>query len=557
MHQPDHPFENRPLVSVIMIFLDEERFIEEAIESVLAQSYPAWELLLVDDGSTDRRSEIAREYAAKHPDRITYLSHPEHENRGMSATRNLGIQHAGGEYISFLDADDVWFSYSLARQVAAMEACPDAGLIHGSTEYWFSWSNAPDDLYADYVDFLSDETPGLDQLYPPGELLIRFLEDSHTLPSMCSVIATRKLVEQIGGFDERFKGLYEDQVFLAKAGLAAPVYISSEVWARYRQHGGSACNMAAPERLAAMRKVYLRWLVSYLRAEQVEDERIWELLREAWTEVQHPFRTRLKDLRKPQRFKRVVGSRLEAAAAAILPERVTNGLRRASAGSLVTVPPGMVRFGNLRRLSPLDPGFGYNRGGPIDRYYIERFLEWHGDDIAGRVLEIGERTYTVRFGGDKVRQSDVLHVHDGNPEATIVGDLATADHIPSDTFDCVIITQTLHLIYDYQAALETIHRILKPGGVMLATVPGTTQSSRDEWAGIWYWSFTRHSVQRLIADTFPQGIAQIESYGNVLAAAAFLYGVAAWELTDQERDYRDPQYEMVVTIRARKAPTPA
>jgi SAM-dependent methyltransferase len=216
-----------------------------------------------------------------------------------------------------------------------------------------------------------------------------------------------------------------------------------------------------------------------------------------------------------------------------------------------------VRFGDLRRLTPLDPGFGYNRGGPVDRYYIERFLEWHADDISGRVLEIGERTYTCRYGGDNVHASDVLHVHEGNPEATFIGDLATADHIPSDSFDCVIITQTLHLIYDYQAALRTIHRILKPGGVMLATVPGTTQSSRDEWAAIWYWSFTSHSIRRLIADTFPGGVSQVESYGNVLAATAFLYGVAAWELTEQERDHRDPQYEMVVTMRARKASSAA
>jgi SAM-dependent methyltransferase len=226
-------------------------------------------------------------------------------------------------------------------------------------------------------------------------------------------------------------------------------------------------------------------------------------------------------------------------------------------GSLLNVPPGTVRFGDLRRLTPLDPGFGYNRGGPVDRYYIERFVEWHSDDISGRVLEIGERTYTCRFGGDKVLQSDVLHVHEGNPEATIVGDLATADHIPSDTFDCVIITQTLHLIYDFQAALRTIHRILKPGGMMLATVPGTSQSSRDEWAAIWYWSFTSHSIRRLLADTFPGGVSQVESYGNVLAAAAFLDGVAAWELTEQERDHRDPQYEIVVTMRARKAPSAA
>ncbi|HLT20208.1 MAG TPA: glycosyltransferase [Thermomicrobiales bacterium] len=553
MHQLSQIQANRPLVSVIMIFLNEERFISEAIESVLAQSYRNWELLLVDDGSTDRSAEIAREYATRCPDRIRYLSHPDGDNRGMSAARNLGLGHARGDFVAFLDADDVWYAYTLARQVAAMEAHPEAGLIHGATEYWFSWTGAPDDLYADYVDFYAG-ADGIDHLYPPPELLIRFLSDSMSLPGMGSVVVRRELLEDIGGFDERFRGLYEDQVFLSKAALAAPAYVSHELWARYRQHGGSACRNADTRRERQMREAYLRWLIAYLRKHKIEDERLWQLLRERWSDLQHPHRARLKLLRKPGRAKHAARRRLETVAGAVLPERVAGSLRRAAAGSFLSVPPGTVRFGDLRRLAPLDPGFGYNRGGPVDRYYIERFLEWHADDIRGRVLEIGERTYTCRYGGERVQVSDVLHVHEGNPEATIVGDLATADHIPSDTFDCVIITQTLHLIYDFHAALATIHRILKPGGVMLATVPGTSQSSRDEWAGIWYWSFTKHSMRRLIADAFPNGVAQVESYGNVLAAAAFLYGVAAWELTQEERDFRDPQYEVVVTVRARKAP---
>lgn len=553
MHLSRETRDCRPLVSVIMIFLNEERFISEAIESVLAQSYRDWELLLVDDGSTDRSPEIARDYAARFPERISYLTHPDGANHGMSASRNLGLSRARGEFVTFLDADDVWFSYTLARQCAAMEAHPEAGLIHGATEYWFSWTGAPGDLYSDYVDFSAGPGSGTDQLYPPPELLIRFLEDSVTLPGMGSVIARRELVEQIGGFEERFKGLYEDQVFLAKAALAAPAYVSHELWLRYRQHSGSTCRTADDDSRRAMLESYLRWLIAYARRKGVEDERLWELLRERWSDLRHPLRARLKLLRKNGRAKQAVRRRAAAVAGAVLPERVAGSLRRAAAGSLMSVPPGAVRFGDLRRLAPLDPGFGYNRGGPVDRYYIERFLEWHSDDIRGRVLEIGERTYTCRYGGDKVLVSDVLHVHEGNPEATIVGDLATADHIPSNTFDCVIITQTLHLIYDFRAALATLHRILKPGGVLLATVPGTSQSSRDEWADIWYWSFTKHSMRRLIADTFPGASAQIESYGNVLAAAAFLYGVAAWELTQGERDYRDPQYEVVVTVRAQKA----
>lgn len=260
-----------------MIFLNEERFISEAIESVLAQSYPNWELLLIDDGSTDGSPEIARDFARRCPERITYLAHPGRANLGMSAARNLGLKHARGEFVSFLDADDVWFSYTLTRQVAALEGRPEAGMAHGATEYWFSWSGDPDQLYADFVDFEPGADDGMDQLYQPPEMLIRFLEDSGTLPGMGSVIARRSLLAEIGGFDERFRGLYEDQVFLAKATLAAPVYASHERWARYRQHRRSTCAETEVERERAIRKAYLRWLIAYLRNQNVSDERLWML----------------------------------------------------------------------------------------------------------------------------------------------------------------------------------------------------------------------------------------------------------------------------------------
>jgi len=97
-----------PLVSVITIFLDAERFLNEAIESLRAQTYERWELLLVDDGSRDGSSEIAREHAARDPHRIRVLEHAGHANLGMSASRNLGIAHARGDLVALLDADDVY-----------------------------------------------------------------------------------------------------------------------------------------------------------------------------------------------------------------------------------------------------------------------------------------------------------------------------------------------------------------------------------------------------------------------------------------------------------------
>lgn len=201
---------------------------------------------------------------------------------------------------------------------------------------------------------------------------------------------------------------------------------------------------------------------------------------------------------------------------------------------------------------PISREFGFERGTPVDRYYIETFLARHASDIQGHVLEVGDDTYTRRFGGGRVTKKDILHAHGGNPAATIVADLARANHIPSNLFDCIILTQTLHLVYNVPAAIETLCRILKPGGVLLATFPGISQLSIDEWADSWYWSFTVHSAHRLFQQAFPAKNLEIRSYGNVLAATAFLQGLAAEELDRAELDHCDSHYQTLIAVRAVK-----
>jgi SAM-dependent methyltransferase len=236
------------------------------------------------------------------------------------------------------------------------------------------------------------------------------------------------------------------------------------------------------------------------------------------------------------------------------------------------VPVGWVRFGSLRRLGPISRNFGFDRGLPIDRYYVESFLARHASppgygmgDIRGHVLEVGDDTYTRRFGGvdgddqsgrreSAVEKVDVFHVSDENPQATIVGDLASPEHAPSDSFDCIICTQTLHEIYDVRAAIRTLHRMLRPGGVLLTTFPGISQSCRPE-KDLWgdYWRFTSLSARLLFEEVFPAANVQVEAYGNVLAAIAFLHGIAVEELTPDELDPRDPDYEVLIAVRAVKA----
>jgi SAM-dependent methyltransferase len=198
---------------------------------------------------------------------------------------------------------------------------------------------------------------------------------------------------------------------------------------------------------------------------------------------------------------------------------------------------------------------GFDRGQPIDRYYIEKFLAGSRLDIRGRVLEIGDDRYTVQFGGGRVTRGDVLHVAAGNPKATIVADLTCADAIAAETFDCIVMTQTLQMIYDARAAARHLHRILKPGGVLLLTTAGISQVSGHEGVGEWgeYWHLTSQAARRLFGEVFGAENVAVGAHGNVLAATALLYGLASKEVRGEELDFQDPDYEVLVTVRAVKA----
>lgn len=217
-------------------------------------------------------------------------------------------------------------------------------------------------------------------------------------------------------------------------------------------------------------------------------------------------------------------------------------------------PRGCVRWGGLRQTSPVSRVFGLDRGQAVDRFYIEQFLRSRRAQIRGVVLEIGSDHYTKCFGGTQVVRSEVLHAVAGNPKATLVGDLQTGQGIPTESFDCIILTQTLQFIYDMPSAVRTLHRSLRPGGVILATGTGISQISRydmDRWGE--YWRFTSLSARRMFEDVFGQGTVSVNSYGNVLAATALLQGIAASELKPSELDVVDKDYEVVIIIEAVKS----
>jgi glycosyltransferase involved in cell wall biosynthesis len=274
-----------PEVSVVLIFFDDERFLPEAIEGVFAQTFTDWELILADDGSTDASTAIARRCADEHPDRVTYVDHPAHENRGPPATRNLGVRASRGRYVAVLDSDDVWEPHKLAEQVAVLDAHPDVGLVIGASRYWWSWAGEAASR-ADRVMPIGVEP---DRAHPPPTLALALYPLGRgTAPCPSSWLLRRDLIDRVGGWEERARPVYEDQGFLGKAYLETDVWVSSRCWDRYRRHAGQLMSVTDAEGYHAARREFLTWYEDYLAGRERVDPRVRTALRRAWWPYRHP-----------------------------------------------------------------------------------------------------------------------------------------------------------------------------------------------------------------------------------------------------------------------------
>jgi glycosyltransferase involved in cell wall biosynthesis len=285
---------NQQRISCIIIFFNAgEQFFIEAIESVFAQTYENWELLLVDDGSTDSSTDIAMSYTQKYPEKVYYLEHEGHQNRGMSATRNLGISHAKGEYITFLDADDIWIPNTLEQQVAILDSHPDAAMVYGPIQWWYSWTGKLEDIEREFIDtpkvFLQDPGVYLDTIIHPPTLFLLLLKMKISISGM---LVRRQAIEKVGGFEDTFRGLYEDQVFCTKVCLQFPVFVASQCWYKYRQHPNSCCAIAQKtkkEYWHLQRPVFLKWLDQYLSKQGFNYTKAWEVVQEQLWPYRHPI----------------------------------------------------------------------------------------------------------------------------------------------------------------------------------------------------------------------------------------------------------------------------
>ena len=275
----------KPLVSVIVIFLNAQDFLKEAVESVLSQTYEQWELLLVDDGSVDKSTQIARDFAVEYPKRVIYIEHPNHQNKGKGISRNLGLHQARGKYVAFLDADDIWLPNKLEEQVKIFESYPEAGMLYGNTLYWYSWTGQLEDKSKDFIPKLGVKT-GIPMFYP--ELLPLYLRGKAAVPCTCSIIVKRKVIETVKGFDETHPGInnfYEDQAFYAKICFETPVVAVNACWDKYRQR--SSLEIEDIKRLTRQellaRKSFLNWLSEYMNQLEIEEPNILlALQKELW-----------------------------------------------------------------------------------------------------------------------------------------------------------------------------------------------------------------------------------------------------------------------------------
>lgn len=279
---------DQSLVSVIMPFLNSQLYIEEAIESVLHQTYSTWELLLVDDGSNDRSSDIALHYTQKYPEKIRYFEHEGHQNCGASASRNLAFRNSKGKYIAFLDSDDVWLPFNLEHFTNILDSYLHADIVYGPTQWWYSWTGDPEDINRDSICNLRVQP---NQIVEPPKLFAPFfLTQTAISPCTCSLILRREVIEAVNGFENEFRYIYTDQVFYTKLFLKSSTFITSECGAKYRQHPTSSCaTVEKTGKVFAARSRFLFWLESYVLEQGVKDPDILVALQKAMWVYRHPI----------------------------------------------------------------------------------------------------------------------------------------------------------------------------------------------------------------------------------------------------------------------------
>ena len=509
------PASTRPaLVSCVMIFLNGARFIDDAIRSVVGQTgFDDWELILVDDGSTDESTALAKAWAAKQPSRIRYVDHPGHQNLGMSAARNLGVRHAVGRYIAFLDCDDVFLPSSLAHRMRVAAAHPDADLVLGGTWWWHSWTGEESAAALECPLYLP-VAPTLTTLPAPQLFAGIFgIPGGSHVSAICGLLIRRDALLAIGGMEEQFRGLYEDQVLWAKVGLKLSAVVDPRPLALYRQHADSACSVSlatgawtrtGPSPPLAQ---FHAWLQEYTRQEMGEDSPEWQI-------VQRNIAHALDDGAARDRGLRGLVKRFA-------PEFVKRAVRR------------------LRDRSRHD-AVG-DRPISIPAMWSEQFLRVITTSMSGRVLVVAPSLPT----DDEPWRSELPEDAFG---PSVQRTVCPADRLEGSVrFDHVVVPFETSLELSARDVLDVLQRCVRPGGTVAAVLPGRAWFAPNDGVVADRGELARE-VERAARERFPEMHVSVETFGNAVTAAAVARQVPASEVRGVAIDHHDSSAEVLLGL---------
>ena len=535
-----------PIVSVIITCYNQGEYLHDAIESVLKQSYKNVDVIVIDDGSTDCTRELVVSFSG-----VDYVYQA---NSGLGAARNRGRSESRGRYLVFLDGDDFLYPDAIEINIRYLSNDPSLAFVSGWHEKVDQWGYPLEKQDAlevvkekHYQNLLRGNYIGMHGSVMYAQWAFRHLRFDTTLKACEDYDLYLRLARQFNAASHSHKiAAYRIHGKNMSSNL---VMMYHEVRKVCRRQIGHLCDdderVASRDGVKVWGQYYATRLFNLLWND-LEKDRAWPSSEELEIVRRELPRKFVAFCLKKIRF--LVRSRLKKT----LPDSVLRTFHRLGLYKEYTPVCGRVRPGDFNRVTPFSNDFGFDRGGAIDRFYIENFIRDNASHVRGAVLEIGDNEYTLKYGRNLVEKSDILHIDCSNTRATYIGDITDIPEIPSAQFDCIIFTQTLHLIYDFRKALHTCYRVLRPGGALLLTVPGISNIDRGEWKDYWLWSFTAASMRKVMKETFNGSDVNIETYGNVFAAAAFLYGMGLPEVSKDSLMHNDPSYPLIISVKAIK-----
>lgn len=555
--------EDRPGVTIVLALSDDCVYANDALESVLSQEYPNWELIVLDQGTDAKTFEMASRWESLWPERIRV-----HRTRsGSAGGGGLGfaLSEARHALISFIDPRSTWSSDKLAVQVRQLTTHHDAGLTYGPMLWSFQGEGK------EFVEPMGLVTAGI---YAPSTLAREFLLDPALTPGIRAALIRREVLEAVGEVGRIDAAFFDSRSLWLKLILAARVCVGGEPLVHYRSPAPSAASRIPATSLGIVPHKSLLdeeldfacWANKHLtNQEGLGDEVVkaaaWRL---DWAARQH-IRLSARQLRATGTVTKLA-PHISSFYLKLARDHAWNLARRSFARHLRMTSAraarraagagGFLRLAAPFRLAlglrPLSEVYGTDWGTAIHRYYLEKFMQEHADDVRGRCLEFESDTYASRYGKDRIYKLDIWHIDHSNPNATMVGDLLETESLPERLFDCIICTHVLHVIPDPAGAIRGLSRMLKPDGVLLLAVPGIGM-----WGGPGVndlWRFTPEGGREVAARASENTEVVVRSYGNSLVAAGEIRGLAAEAFSRSQLDHVDERFPVEVCVRVKKAP---